>query len=158
MRDGIGRPLRPVSDQPPKPGKRIDPAQYANRSGTEHAAQVALFMWASEPEQVAKYPELAWMFAIPNGGLRDKITAANLKAEGVKDGVSDVFLPVVRGSWSGLFIEMKRPNGAQGRAGKSTPKQREFVDEMRSRGYGAMVATGFEEARDAIIGYLEWKQ
>lgn len=50
----------------------MDPAKYAE-AGTEHAHQVALFMWVAT--QIPTYPELRWMYAIPNGGKRDPITA-----------------------------------------------------------------------------------
>lgn len=154
--DGLGRPVRPARPRP-KPGKPFDPVAYANRSGSEHAAQTALFGWAAMPDVQIKYPELQWMFAIPNGGLRDKITASNLKAEGVKEGVSDIFLPVPRGSWAGLFIEMKRPKSARGRAGVTKSSQEKFIEAMVALGYGGYIAKSFEEARDVIIAYLEWK-
>ena len=59
---------------------------------TEHDIQSALFSWAQL--QTSCYPELALMFAIPNGGKREKRqdkkgrwfspTAQKLKKEGVK--------------------------------------------------------------------------
>ena len=52
---------------------------------SEHDEQYKLFLWT-------RYrPELKWMFAIPNGGIRDRITAARMKQEGVKSGVWDIF-------------------------------------------------------------------
>ena len=39
------------------------------------------------------HPKLRWMFAIPNGGYRDVREATRLKKQGVKSGVSDMFLP-----------------------------------------------------------------
>ena len=77
------------------------------KAGSEHAEQTALFCWAALPEVRAEYPVLELMFAIPNGGERNKIVAGNLKAEGVKAGVLDIFLPVPSKGWHGLFIEMK---------------------------------------------------
>lgn len=40
----------------------------------------------------------AWplLFAIPDGGRRDAVTGAHLKAEGVRAGVPDMFLAVPR--------------------------------------------------------------
>ena len=57
---------------------------------SEHQEQVALFRWAEFA--IARWPELALMYAIPNGGHRHKAVAAGLKAEGVKRGVPDVCL------------------------------------------------------------------
>jgi len=66
----------------------------------EHNEQVAVFAWARWAE--AQYPELALLFAVPNGGARNKVTAARLKAEGVKRGVLDIWFPVARGGWRRL--------------------------------------------------------
>ena len=60
----------------------------------EHREQVKLFAWA-EWERIDR-PELGLLFAVPNGGRRDAVTGARLKAEGVKAGVPDVWLPVAR--------------------------------------------------------------
>lgn len=72
--------------------------------------QVALFQWARLQECVR--PALGLLHAIPNGGARPAIvgkdgrrfsvSAARMKAEGVKAGVPDVCLPVgrlVAGDW-----------------------------------------------------------
>lgn len=76
---------------------------------TEHEEQVMLFRWAQL--QSSKYPPFALMFAIPNGGKRNAKTAVDLKYEGVKSGVSDIFLPCACGGYHGLFVEMKRTRG-----------------------------------------------
>lgn len=121
----------------------MTPEQYA-KSGSEHAHQVALFMWA----QQSGIAELKLMFAIPNGGLRDKRTATRLKAEGVKSGVPDIFLPVARKECWGLFIELKKPGG------RVSEEQYEWIYELRKQGYGAAVCVGWEAARDVILQYL----
>lgn len=113
---------------------------------TEHGEQVSLIAWAKENE--AKWPELRWLFAIPNGGLRAKATARKLQLEGVKPGVSDLFLPAPRGGHHGLWIEMKAwPN-------QPTGLQRRFQSDMRTTHYAAVVCWSFEGARNLIIGYL----
>jgi len=51
---------------------------------------------------------LQWkFFAIPNGGQRNVIVAAKLKASGTMSGVWDLLLLVPRNGKCGLFIEMK---------------------------------------------------
>lgn len=92
------------------------------------------------------------MFAIPNGGKRDKITAANLKAEGVKAGTSDIFLPVARGRWHGLFIELKIGKN------KPTPAQFEFMLEMQKANYGACWTVGWKETVKVIESYLTYRE
>lgn len=124
----------------------------------EEGHQIKLFMWAALPETRAKYPELRWMFAIPNGGLRSKATAGKMKAMGLKAGVSDICLPVRRGEWPLLFIELKILKAHTGKAKptKASHYQNEWLDHFKSQGYGAMVCVGWEHARDVIISYLEY--
>jgi len=117
------------------------------KAGTEHGHQMALFQWARQSED--DYPELKWMYAIPNGGLRTPAQAAALKAEGVKAGVSDICLPVSRHSYHGLYIEMKKPGG------KESAPQIEFGEFLRSQGYLYQCCDHWELARDVIINYMQ---
>lgn len=71
----------------------------------ESVEQTNLFRWAAYEQ--GKYPELKLMYHIPNGGSRNRLEAANLKKQGVKSGVPDICLPVARGAYHGLYIEMK---------------------------------------------------
>ena len=72
---------------------------------SEHTEQVALFNILALYEQ--KYPELKWIHAIPNGGHRHIRVAMKMKAEGVKAGVWDIFVPVAVNGKCGCYIEMK---------------------------------------------------
>jgi hypothetical protein len=127
------------------------------KSGTEAGHQKALFCQAAL--FVDRYPELKWLHAIPNGGSRGDSTksamirGADLKAQGVKAGVSDVMLPVKRGQWSGLYVEMKKP----GHIKKTSSEQDEFIEFVRSQGYAAMVCDSWTMAWDVITKYLEWR-
>lgn len=103
----------------------MDPWSYAKPGCSEHASQVALFMWAKMAERFGavvandprsysdlKYaqglalyhgkpiPQLKWLFAVPNGGERTPSVAASMAAEGAKRGVADVFLPQHRYTYS----------------------------------------------------------
>lgn len=71
----------------------------------EAREQEALFRWADFA--AGTMPELKLLYHIPNGGSRNKAEAANLKRQGVKAGVPDLFLPVPRGGYHGLYIELK---------------------------------------------------
>lgn len=112
-------------------------------------------------------PELHRLFAIPNGGQRDKITAGKLKAEGVKPGVPDILLPVCRGVWAGLFVEMKRPKTTKAgtkkaeiidqAAGSTSDDQDGWIGYLRHAGYGVAVAFDWRSAATQIQSYLEWK-
>lgn len=115
----------------------------------EDNEQMVLFRWAQF--QSGKYPELELMFHVPNGGRRDKREAARFKAMGVKPGVSDIFLPVARGVYHGLFIEMKAPDG------RASAEQKKFINAVREQGYRAEVCFGWEQASQVILDYIGGK-
>ena len=110
---------------------------------SEHDEQVRLFRIA------AQHPELETMFAIPNGGHRSKATAGRLKAEGVKSGVPDIFLPVKSREYGGMFIEMKVGRN------KPTENQREWLFDLSVAGYYCTTCYGADEALAEILWYLE---
>ena len=118
---------------------------------TEHTEQVAVIQWYRY--QYPKYAECLW--SIPNGShlagdarLR-AIKMNNMKAEGLKVGVSDLFLMIPKSNWHGLFIEMKV------KGGKLSDSQKEFMGAATLMGYQAVVCFGFNEAKDAITKYLQ---
>lgn len=125
------------------------------KSGTESGHQRAVFCWAAL--NTKRFPELKWLHHIPNGGSRGDdaksraIRGANLKAEGVRTGVSDLMLPVKRGDWSGLYIEMKKPGG------KESPEQKEFGAFVKSQGFGYVCCDTWEKAVQVIEKYLTWQ-
>src|SRR5690348_6356166 len=116
-------PMAAVGDGEHQPQKRV--FRLHQRSPLE---QVALFEWAAlmEPE----YPFLGLMFAIPNGGHRHIAVARRLKAEGVKAGVPDIFLPWASDGYHGLFIELKRRKG-----GTVSDEQADWHDALLQAGY-----------------------
>ena len=135
--------------------KFITPEQLAFNN-TEDGHQLALFCWAAL--NFEKYPELRYMFHIPNGGFRHKAEAAKLRAMGVKSGVPDVCLPVRRGIYPAFFVELKKPakNGKSG--GRLSDNQKDvWIPYLKSQGFAVAVAIGWEDARDKVISYLEWK-
>lgn len=114
----------------------------------ESEEQRALFEWAAW--SMGKWPELAMLFHIPNGGKRGKAEAGRLKAEGVSAGVPDLCLPVPRGGYHGLYIELKRIKG-----GEVSKSQKEWLALLNRQGYFAMVCFGWQEAARTITKYLE---
>lgn len=88
------------------------------------------------------------IFAIPNGGSRNKIEAANLKRQGVKAGVPDLMVPVARRGFHGLFIEMKYGRN------KTTPAQDEWLNHLNREGYLAKVCNGYGEAVELLKYYF----
>ena len=115
-------------------------------SGTEHGVQAAFF--ASLVPHYEIHPELRLMFAIPNGGQRNPATAGRLKAEGVKAGVPDTFLPIARRDFHGLFIEFKKVGG------KTSPAQDEMILQLRRQKYNVQICYDWQTALDRVLGYL----
>lgn len=129
----------------------MTPEQIA-KSGSEHSQQAALFAQAAL--SVGKYPMLRWMFAVPNGGDRGNDAATRnirggiMKAEGVKPGVYDIFLPYAAHGCHGLFIEMKKQNGV------ISHLQKQFGQAMTENGYAQIVCYSWVQAWQVIEQYL----
>jgi len=122
------------------------PGNKPKRNEREHENQVELFRQAQF--SVQKYPELNLLMAIPNGGHRSMAVAGKLKAEGVKKGFPDIFLPVPRGGWHGLMIEMKvEPN-------KPSPEQVQWLWDLTRNGYLAVVCYSTKDAWGLLIAYI----
>ena len=98
---------------------------------------------------VSQWPELAWFFAVPNGGHRSKTAAAKVKAEGGRPGVPDYLFPVRRGEWVGLALELKRLRG-----GRVEPEQREWLTHLEGQGWRVEVCRGWSAAWDVLRDYL----
>ena len=129
----------------------LTPEQLA-RPGTEHAHQVALMCACALA--IHEHSELALLFAIPNGGDRSPIVAGRLKAEGVKPGVSDLFLPVAKGAYHGLFLELKVPIRKSTKNGGMSDKQVEFCNDVSLQGYACFCVWGWEHAFRVLTNYL----
>lgn len=113
---------------------------------TESQEQKALFDWWRVYSRHAPY---LVMYHIPNGGRRDAITGARLKAEGVVAGVPDIFLAVPRQGFHGLYVELKRQKG-----GSLESSQEDIIARLRQAGYRVEVCKGWWEAREVIENYL----
>lgn len=123
------------------------------RSGTEHGEQVALFAWAAYQSRIGTAEYLGLLFAVHNQGHGDAIRGAHAKAEGVRKGVFDLFLPVPGPGGHGLWIEMKKRKG-----GMVSPEQREWSEKMRAQGYACMIARGWREAAKALEMWLGFEE
>lgn len=109
---------------------------------TESEEQIDFIQWC-------KRNGIHKIFAIPNGGKRNIVTASKLKLEGVKAGVPDLFLAVSRHNCHGLFIEMKRAKG-----GSLSPKQILWRDWLIKEKYAWKRADGAKEAIRITRSYL----
>lgn len=124
---------------------------------SEHDEQSALIQWADWNKNM--YPKVDMLFAIPNGaklpyrknksGRRFSPEAIRLKAEGMKSGIPDLFLPVPIGKYHGLFIELKFKNNT------ATDEQEGWLERLAAQGYCAAIAWGCDEAIKVIVDYYE---
>lgn len=127
----------------------------------EHLEAVRFMRWAKLAW--LKWPQLKWLHHIPNGGARNMVVAGKLKAEGVKPGVADYFLPwpmmedlvasegtyeVVK--YSGLYLELKAPGYTH-----CTPEQKDFLADMAAAGYAVAWRRGASDCVDVVTAYLE---
>lgn len=121
---------------------------------TEGDECAALLQWA----KITRYQR--WRLSqllvmIPNGAVlagdaKHRAMQMNrMKALGFRPGVFDYLLPVPRGASPGLWLEMKRRQ-----LGVVSDDQALFKLDMEALGWKTAIAKGWEEGRDAILGYL----
>lgn len=133
------------------------------KSGLEHGEQMALFAWIAQ-YTYAQIPtnrpidRLKLLFAIKNvekSGSAKR--GGDAKAEGVKAGVPDLFLPVATQNQlvHGLFIEMKRRVHRTHRNGGCSDEQLKWQAALRDQGYRVEICFGWEDARNVLLDYLK---
>lgn len=114
----------------------------------ERHHQQAVIKWSMQPSIRSKWPELALLHHIKNEvspGAGAAEVAAD-KAMGVKKGVPDLHLPVARGGYHSIYIEMKNEKG------RTSSEQDWWIDHLRIEGNYAIVCHGWESA----VKILEW--
>lgn len=119
-----------------------------NINPTEEVEQIALFRWAEYAK--CTLPELSLMYHIPNEGKRSRANGASLCMQGLKSGVPDICLPVAKGGYNALYIEMKRLGGK-----KPTANQTSWILRLNKGGNLALVCYGWEVAKTVIEKYLK---
>lgn len=121
----------------------------------EHILQSQVIAWCFANR--FNLPGIELIFAIPNSqkliarlpNKQHKFAYLNfMKAEGMKTGVPDLFLPVPRKHLHGMFIEMK--------AGKNKPSddQTTWLADLALNNYKVVVCNSFESAQREIIEYM----
>lgn len=132
----------------PEPKARIRRPVDGRAAGrTEHQEQAAVVSWWNVECYRYNLPQFA-LFAIPNGGARDVITGARLKAEGVRRGIVDLCLAAPRGDYHGWYGEMKVGTN------KPSPDQQQVIEYLSQAGYKVEVHWTADSAIAAIKNYL----
>ena len=116
---------------------------------SEHAEQVRLFGWARARRTLAAYPDMELLEGSMNGVPLGKVSAIKAKAAGMLKGAHDIRLPVKRGEFTGLSIELKVGDN------KPTKEQLWYGKAIERQGWKVCYCWGFESAKQQIIDYLE---
>lgn len=95
---------------------------------------------------------LKLLYHIPNEGKRSVSYGAALRRQGMKRGVPDLCLPVARGRYHGLYIEMKAGRN------KPTVDQQWWLEALERQGFRAVWCSGWEQAKEEISEYLNLKE
>lgn len=110
----------------------------------EHRIQSACVRWFRY-----QHPECYHnLFSAANGGWRNKITAAKMKAEGVLAGVSDLILLKPNAHYPALLIEMKT------RTGRQSDLQREWQRNIEKDGYKYIICRSLDDFISEVEAYL----
>lgn len=121
--------------------------RQVNYEPSEHKQQCIIFAWA---EIIAiTYPELRLLNGSLNGVRLTPGQAKKARDAGMKRGYPDIQLPVARGGYHGLYIELKKERGSY-----PTPDQKQWIRDLNDQDYYACVARGSEAAMDIIMKYL----
>ena len=123
--------------------------QRARRAEPEFQMQAALFTWARLPVVVAQHPALALLEGSMNGVKLTAAQAGKAKAAGMLKGAHDITLPVARGGYIGLSVELK--------AGKNKPTQEQLDYGRLLELEGWMVEYVWDDwtyVKDIMIDYL----
>ena len=115
------------------------------RKDDEHKLQCSMVSWFR-----LTYPQ--WrhcLFAVPNGGRRDAVTGAKMKAEGVLAGVSDLILLKRSEEYGALLIETKVKGNYQSQS------QKEWQQQIEKEGYKYVVCRSLDEFQNQVTNYLD---
>jgi len=134
--------FRQTFDQMLARAKTIKPRKHP--SDDEHRIQCACVQWFRYQHPECRHN----LFAVPNGGRRDKTTAAKMKAEGVLAGVADLILLKPNSKYCALLIEMKT------RTGRQADTQHEWQRLIERDGYKYVVCRSLEDFIREVDMYL----
>ena len=118
------------------------------RAQPEFLEQSALFTWARNTAVLRQYPALKLLSCSLNGVKLTPAQAGKAKASGMLAGEHDVRLPVARGRWIGLSIEMKAGDNGP------TADQLTYGQDIEAEGWRVAYCWSWVEARDILIDYL----
>lgn len=115
------------------------------RNDLEHQLQRQMVKWFR-----LQYPNMKHnLFSVPNGGLRDEVTAAKMKAEGQLAGVSDLIFLKSNRFYGALLIETKTKEGRQ------SDLQKEWERKITNDGYKYVIVRSLEDFMREVNQYIK---
>lgn len=96
-----------------------------------------------------QHPSILLLHAIPNGDWRGWGTGKKLKVQGVIPGIPDLFLPVARSGFHGLYLELKKARGSV------SEEQWKIMLALHEEGYCVRLTNSLSVALEIITNYLE---
>lgn len=117
----------------------------------ESAYQTQVVEWSrwAFKANPARYPHLEMLHCSLNGVKLSGTQAKIAKGQGMLSGVPDLFLPVPKNGFHGLFIEMKSDKG------RVTENQHWFLTNAESLSYKTVICYSAKEAISAIQAYYD---
>lgn len=115
----------------------------------EYKHQIAVMKWSRQPSIRGKWPELALLHHVKNETTEGEKQVAIDRAMGVKKGVPDLCLPVARGMYHGLYIELKSEKG------RTSPEQDWWGERLIAQGFAWEVCHGWQSAVRTLERYLD---
>ena len=126
----------------------VKPSRTKQRNAQPEAIeQERVIKWARDNEN--NYPFLWLLHSSLNGVKLSKNQAGRAKTQGMLSGVPDLFLPVPRKNFHGLYIEMKSEKG------RVSVSQSRFLSVTNELGYQSIVCYSSEDAIEKINEYLK---
>jgi hypothetical protein len=119
-----------------------------NLNRSEYEDQVAIFEWAAINEH--RWPCLKLLFGSLMGIKLPFKLLNKAKKAGMKKGKPDINLPVPRGGFCGLWIELKAMGG-----NKPTDDQIRVLKHLGDEGNACFVRIGSEDAIRTIQAYVK---
>ncbi len=96
------------------------------------------------------YPDLGLVYAInPNAGAVSQRNAKRSKAMGLLADLPDLHLPVMRGPFLTLYVELKRPGELM------RPGQRARAAQLREQGHCVLEIQSVQDGITAFVSYLD---
>ncbi|MDR1050479.1 MAG: VRR-NUC domain-containing protein [Deltaproteobacteria bacterium] len=117
---------------------------------SESSIQIAFVEWIRQHPKADL--ENFRYHSIPNGGYRNIRTAVKLKAEGVEEGVPDLFFAAGRHGFNGLYIEMKKPGG------RLSKEQKEYIRGLMANNFKVVVCDNVLQASTVIRDYYGYQE